>query len=84
MLQFVEFYQADRVKHQFGSEQPVPDDPVNVNRFLTTTGREEDVWWPTRLHEWYDSFRSRFEEGNMNSIQPTADDKPIQEYWVWY
>ncbi|QHN92374.1 uncharacterized protein DS421_17g583160 [Arachis hypogaea] len=72
----MEFHQDDRVNCQFGSEQLILGDLVNVDKFLTTTGREEDVWRPTHLQEWYDSFMSQFEEGHMISIQPTANDKP--------
>ncbi|RYR07717.1 hypothetical protein Ahy_B05g075133 [Arachis hypogaea] len=47
----MEFYQPNRVKRQFKGEQLVPVDSVNVDWFLTSTGRGEDVRWPTRLHE---------------------------------
>ncbi|KAL4390483.1 hypothetical protein AHAS_Ahas03G0149600 [Arachis hypogaea] len=59
----VELYHADRVKRQFNGEQPLPKDPVNVDNFLTTTGRGEDFWWPTKFREWYDQWRTRFREG---------------------
>ncbi|QHO00522.1 uncharacterized protein DS421_13g407160 [Arachis hypogaea] len=78
----VEFYHADRVKSQFNGEQPVPRDPVNVDNFLTTTGRGEDFWWPTKLREWYDRWRARFREGYRISIQPCLDYRPTQEYWI--
>ncbi|RYR21162.1 hypothetical protein Ahy_B03g066427 [Arachis hypogaea] len=45
----VEFHQVDRAKCQFNGEQPVSEAPINVNRFLTSIGRDEDVWWPDRL-----------------------------------
>ncbi|RYQ93247.1 hypothetical protein Ahy_B09g099517 [Arachis hypogaea] len=32
------------VKRQFNGKQPVPGPSVNVDWFLTTTGRGEDVW----------------------------------------
>ncbi|QHN78668.1 uncharacterized protein DS421_19g663310 [Arachis hypogaea] len=75
----VEFHQSDRVKRQFGGEQTVPVNPVNVNRFLTIIGRGEDVWWPTKLREWYGAFKARFEVGHMITIQPIADDRPTLE-----
>ncbi|MED6145439.1 hypothetical protein PIB30_025265 [Stylosanthes scabra] len=42
----------DRVRkedviRQLGANQPVPPDPVNVDFFLMTTSRGEDVWWLT-------------------------------------
>ncbi|RYR15419.1 hypothetical protein Ahy_B04g072169 [Arachis hypogaea] len=73
----VEFHQADRMKRHFRGEQPIPGDPINVNKFLTTTGQGEDVWWPTRLQERYDGFRAQFEEGHMISIQPTSNDRHL-------
>ncbi|RYR03530.1 hypothetical protein Ahy_B06g082554 [Arachis hypogaea] len=54
----VEFHHEDR---------PVAGVLVNVDRFLTSTGRGEDVWWPTKLWEWYDHFRDWFEEGHYRS-----------------
>ncbi|RYR34156.1 hypothetical protein Ahy_A10g048888 [Arachis hypogaea] len=43
------FHHVDRVKQQFNGKQPVPGTPVNLDRYLTTTDRGEDVWWPKRL-----------------------------------
>ncbi|QHN96141.1 uncharacterized protein DS421_18g615850 [Arachis hypogaea] len=48
----VEFHHVDQVKRQFGSKQPVPVNSVNVDRFLTTTRRGEDMWWPTHHQLW--------------------------------
>ncbi|RYR35177.1 hypothetical protein Ahy_A10g050308 [Arachis hypogaea] len=39
----VRFYHVDRVKQQFNGEQQVPGTPVNLDRYLTTTGCGEDV-----------------------------------------
>ncbi|QHO27994.1 uncharacterized protein DS421_7g212800 [Arachis hypogaea] len=61
----VEFYQADWVKRQFNGEQPMPRDPINIDKFLTTTDRGEDVWWPTKHQKWYDRWRTWFEEGHQ-------------------
>ncbi|MED6111620.1 hypothetical protein PIB30_053866 [Stylosanthes scabra] len=43
---------------QFGADQLIPVDPVNVDAFLTTTGRGEDVWWSTHrtTTAWYESW----------------------------
>ncbi|RYQ93003.1 hypothetical protein Ahy_B09g099260 [Arachis hypogaea] len=67
----VEFHHADRVKHQFGGKQPVFEDSVNVDRFLTSTRQREDVW-------------VLFKEGHRITIQPFTDDRPTLEYWAWY
>ncbi|QHO01082.1 uncharacterized protein DS421_13g411920 [Arachis hypogaea] len=80
----IEFHHVDQVKHQFGGKQPVLAAPVNIDRFLTTTGWGKNVWWPTKLWEWYDGWRARFEEGHRISIQPFTDYRPTQEYWNWF
>ncbi|MED6196846.1 hypothetical protein PIB30_051126 [Stylosanthes scabra] len=43
----VHMHHTNWVMRQFGADQPIHVDPVNVDAFLTTTGRGEDVWWPT-------------------------------------
>ncbi|QHO06313.1 uncharacterized protein DS421_14g453600 [Arachis hypogaea] len=52
---------VDQVKRQFNGEQPDPGAPVNLDRFLTSNGRGEDMWWPDRLHDWYSDWSRRFE-----------------------
>ncbi|RYQ94896.1 hypothetical protein Ahy_B08g089854 [Arachis hypogaea] len=79
-LNIIEFHEVDRVKRQFNGEQPVPGTPVNVDGFLTSTGRDKDVWWPERLAEWCDGWTSRFEEGRKISIQYCVDYRPTREY----
>ncbi|MED6175134.1 hypothetical protein PIB30_075555 [Stylosanthes scabra] len=49
LFMFVRFHHADRVKRQFESEQPVPEDPVNLDGFLTVSARGDDKWWPDEL-----------------------------------
>lgn len=80
----VEFHHADRVKRQFNGEQPPPEPPVNVDRFLTTTGRGDDVWWPEKHSEWYDLWRARFAPGHRIVITACHDYRPTVEYWDWY
>ncbi|KAL4337235.1 hypothetical protein AHAS_Ahas12G0089900 [Arachis hypogaea] len=80
----VEFHQVDRLKRQLNGEQPVLVTPVNVDRFLTSTGWGEDVWWPDRLEEWYASWMTHFAEGHRISIQPCFDYRPTWEYWDWW
>ncbi|MED6176822.1 hypothetical protein PIB30_091943 [Stylosanthes scabra] len=51
---FVHMHHVDRVLRQYGGEQPVPRAPVDVMRFMSSTGRGDDVWWPERLATWYE------------------------------
>ncbi|RYR74386.1 hypothetical protein Ahy_A02g009079 [Arachis hypogaea] len=76
----VRFYHVDRVKRQFNGEQQVPGTPVNLDRYLTTTGRGEDVWWPLKLKEWYDRWHQRFEPGRRITVHHTFDTRPTLEY----
>ncbi|RYR51327.1 hypothetical protein Ahy_A06g026346 [Arachis hypogaea] len=75
-LNIVEFHQVDLVKRQFNGEQHVPSAPVNVDRFLTSTGWGKDVWWPGKLDEWYAGWTACFAEGHRISIQPCFDYRP--------
>ncbi|KAL4366025.1 hypothetical protein AHAS_Ahas07G0164800 [Arachis hypogaea] len=49
----------------FDGQQPIPGDPVNVDRFITTIGQGENIWWPTCRKEWYDGRKSQFEDGRI-------------------
>ncbi|MED6210001.1 hypothetical protein PIB30_059975 [Stylosanthes scabra] len=49
---YVRFHHADRVKRQFGGEQPVPMALVNLDGFLDATARGDDRWWPDELAYW--------------------------------
>ncbi|QHO58330.1 uncharacterized protein DS421_3g89720 [Arachis hypogaea] len=74
----------DRLRFdEFNGEQPVPGIPVNLDRYLTTTGRGEDVWWPERLQQWYDGWRQRFEPGRRIIVHYTFDTRPTSEYYDW-
>ncbi|MED6172572.1 hypothetical protein PIB30_051332 [Stylosanthes scabra] len=53
------FHHVDRVKRQFGSEHPIPLDPVNLDRFLRASAKGEDKWWPTELDYWYGFWNNR-------------------------
>ncbi|RYR63749.1 hypothetical protein Ahy_A04g021510 [Arachis hypogaea] len=76
---FVEFHHVDRVKRQFGSDQQIPEDPVNVDKYLSTTARGDDVWWPEVLREWYDRWRARHQPCHMITITPEPN-RLTQEY----
>ncbi|MED6179283.1 hypothetical protein PIB30_115701, partial [Stylosanthes scabra] len=51
---FVHMHHIDRVIRQYGGEKPVPRLPVDVTRYMASTGRGDDVWWPQRLSTWYE------------------------------
>ncbi|MED6131566.1 hypothetical protein PIB30_010886 [Stylosanthes scabra] len=51
---YVGMHHINRVIRQYGGKQPFPRHPVDVTRFMTSTARGDDVWWPTRLQIWYD------------------------------
>ncbi|MED6201646.1 hypothetical protein PIB30_097090, partial [Stylosanthes scabra] len=53
LFMYVRFHHVDRVKGQFGGEQPVPLHPVNLDGFLGATARGDDRWWPKELAYWY-------------------------------
>ncbi|QHO24061.1 uncharacterized protein DS421_12g368970 [Arachis hypogaea] len=80
----VRFHHVDWVKRQFNGEQSVPGIPVNLDRYLTTTGRGEDVWWPERLQQWYDGWRQKFEPDRSITVHHMFDTRPTSEYYDWW
>ncbi|RYQ86081.1 hypothetical protein Ahy_B10g105742 [Arachis hypogaea] len=56
----------------------------NIVRYLTTTDRGEDVWWPERLQQWYDGWRQRFDPGRRITVHHTFDTRPTGEYYDWW
>ncbi|MED6112970.1 hypothetical protein PIB30_066649 [Stylosanthes scabra] len=59
LFMYVRFHHVDRVKRQFGSEQAVPLDPVNLDGFDRASARGDDKWWPTELAYWYEFWCNR-------------------------
>ncbi|RYR61124.1 hypothetical protein Ahy_A04g018251 [Arachis hypogaea] len=55
-----------------------------VKRYLTTTGRGENVWWPDRLQQWYDGWRQRFDPSRRITVHHTFDTRPTREYYDWW
>ncbi|MED6200326.1 hypothetical protein PIB30_083984 [Stylosanthes scabra] len=62
-----------------------PVDLVNVDAFLTTTGRDEDIWWPTHrtTRAWYESWMVVIQivpeldfRGNRELFRQTSDRHP--------
>ncbi|MED6157615.1 hypothetical protein PIB30_024930 [Stylosanthes scabra] len=82
---YVRMHHVDRVKRQLGSEQQIPEDPVNLDGFLTVSARGEDQHWPTRHQQWYDDWRNRFMDERQITITPTQyPAMPTQQYFDWW
>ncbi|MED6172447.1 hypothetical protein PIB30_050208 [Stylosanthes scabra] len=76
---------ADRVKRQFGGEQPVPKAPLNLDGFLNATARGNDKWWPDELAYWYGFWRNRMSRYHQIQIMPTQHPGwPSREYTDWW
>ncbi|MED6212070.1 hypothetical protein PIB30_079715 [Stylosanthes scabra] len=71
LFMFVRYHHVDRAKRQFGSEQAVPLDPVNLDGFLDMSARGEDKWWPGEHSYWYDLWMDRRSEQRQIRIFPT-------------
>ncbi|RYR40415.1 hypothetical protein Ahy_A09g046164 [Arachis hypogaea] len=54
---------------------------IFTDKYLTTTGRDEDVWWLLKLKEWYDRWHQRFHPGRRISVYHTFDTRPTLEYY---
>ncbi|MED6138802.1 hypothetical protein PIB30_077928 [Stylosanthes scabra] len=82
---FVQYHPADRVKRQFGFEQPIPVNPVNFDKFLTFNARGEDKWWPTKLDEYYGHWMARRTVDHQIRVVYTPDTTiPTREYAEWW
>ncbi|MED6204848.1 hypothetical protein PIB30_012619 [Stylosanthes scabra] len=85
LFMFVRFHHADRVKRQLGSEQPVPEDPVNLDGFLTLSARGDDKWWLDELSYWYDILNHRRSIVHQMRVVPTDHGGwPSQQYLQWW
>ncbi|MED6187565.1 hypothetical protein PIB30_077675 [Stylosanthes scabra] len=85
LFMYVMFHHVDRVKRQFGGEQPVPLEPVNLDGFLGTTARGDDRWWPDELAYWYGFWRNRMSRNHQIQIVPTRHPGwPSREYTDWW
>ncbi|MED6122360.1 hypothetical protein PIB30_039032 [Stylosanthes scabra] len=65
LFMFVRFHHADRLKRQFKSEQPIPEDPVNLDGFLSSSTRGDDKWWPNELSYWYELWNNHKSRGHQ-------------------
>ncbi|MED6125420.1 hypothetical protein PIB30_068380 [Stylosanthes scabra] len=80
----VRMHHIDRVIRQYGGEQLVPQLPVDVTRYMSSTGRGDDVWWPDRLSTWYDGWRRRRSPEVLVTVHFGGDPRGTQQYYEWY
>ncbi|MED6140151.1 hypothetical protein PIB30_090354 [Stylosanthes scabra] len=81
LFMFFRYHHVDRVKRQFGSEQAIPLDPVNLDGFFDASARGEDKWWPTELQYWYNFWNNRRARGYQIQIVYTPyTSMPTKEY----
>ncbi|RYR33501.1 hypothetical protein Ahy_A10g048108 [Arachis hypogaea] len=57
---------------------------MESNRYMTTTGQGDYVWWPLKLKEWYDRWHQRFEPNRRIIVHHTFDTRPTLEYYDWW
>ncbi|MED6196484.1 hypothetical protein PIB30_048016 [Stylosanthes scabra] len=82
---FVRFHHVDHVKRQFGSEQPIPSDPVNLDRFFGASARGEDKWWLNELDYWYNFWNNRrAREHQIQIVYTPYIGWPTKEYIDWW
>ncbi|MED6226488.1 hypothetical protein PIB30_104252, partial [Stylosanthes scabra] len=79
------FHHVDRMKRQFGSEQAVPLDPVNLDGFLRASARGDDNWWPVKLAYWYGFWHNWRSRDHQFQIVPTRyPGWQTREYADWW
>ncbi|MED6201293.1 hypothetical protein PIB30_093479 [Stylosanthes scabra] len=84
LFMYIRFHHVDRVKRQFGSEQAVPLDPVNLDGFIRASARDDDKWWPDELAYWYGFWHNRRSRYHQIQIVPTRyPGWPTREYADW-
>ena len=78
----IEFQQSDRVIRQFGGQQPIPIEPLNLDRVHGKDARGADYWWPDQYRAYHDFWDAR--TGQVVQFQASSDDRPSAEYMRWY
>ncbi|MED6202796.1 hypothetical protein PIB30_109211, partial [Stylosanthes scabra] len=81
---FVHMHHIDRVIRQYGGEQPVPRLPVDVTRYMSSTGRGDDVWWPQGLSTWYEGWQRRRSPEVLVTVHGGGDPRGHQQYYEWF
>ena len=55
----VEWHQACHVLRQFGGQQYIPEELLNIDGLYRKDARGNDYWWPTYYREYYDIWDAR-------------------------
>ncbi|MED6117579.1 hypothetical protein PIB30_111305, partial [Stylosanthes scabra] len=64
--------------------EPVPRLPVDVTRYMSSTGREDDMWWPQRLSTWYEGWQRRRSPEVLVTVHFGEDPRGTQQYYEWF
>ncbi|MED6137065.1 hypothetical protein PIB30_061451 [Stylosanthes scabra] len=71
---------------QLGATKPVPANPVDLDFFLTTTGKGEDVWWSTHrtTRACYESWSRYAIDIVVINLVAKPDFRGSHEYLGWW
>ncbi|MED6113627.1 hypothetical protein PIB30_072627 [Stylosanthes scabra] len=64
--------------------EPVLRLPVDVTRYMSSTGRGDDVWWPQRLSTWYEGWQRRRSPEVLVTVHFGGDPRGTQQYYEWF